>query len=326
MSTAPITLAIDRYDRLMPFHDGTVQVPDGLALRVLQVGQEGRLREGAHRHERMLQAGEFDAAEVSLSSYVAACARGLPFTAIPVFPRRLFSLGQIFVNSRTGITHPRELAGRMVGLQTFQTTLAVLAKGDMASEYGLPLRQVRWLTRSAETIEVSLPGGYEVSRLPDGLGLVEALAAGHVDAIFYSRTPWRVPDPAVPIRRLFADPQAEEERYFRKNGYWPIMHLVAIRKEAAERRPGLPALLMAAFRSAASVADGYTDDPGWSRLAWTKYVREREAAALGASLWPLGVAGNQANLERFIGYSHDQGIIGRRLAVEELFHPSVLAT
>ena len=83
---------------------------------------------------------------------------------------------------------------------------------------------------------------------------------------------------------------------------------------------------MAAFRSAASVADGYTDDPGWSRLAWTKYAREREAVALGASLWPLGVAANRANLERFIGYSHDQGIIGRRLAVEEVFHPSVLAT
>jgi hypothetical protein len=203
-----VTLAIDRYDRLMPFHDGTVELPSGLDLKVLQVGQEGRLRDGAHRHERMLQQGEFDAAEVSLSSYVAGCARGLPFTAIPVFPRRLFSLGQVFVNTRSSFSHPRELAGRTIGLQSFQTTLAVLAKGDMAAEYGLDLRSVRWLTRSAETVEVAPATEFRVGKLPAGLGLVEALVQGEVDAIFYSRTPWRDPDASLPIRRLFADPQA----------------------------------------------------------------------------------------------------------------------
>ena len=84
--------------------------------------------------------------------------------------------------------------------------------------------------------------------------------------------------------------------------------------------------LMQAFESAQRIADGYIDDPGWSRLAWTKYTRESEAAALGIRLWPLGVAANRANLERFIGYSHDQGIIERRVAVEELFHASVHGT
>ena len=321
-----ITLAIDRYDRLMPFHDGTVELPSGLDLKVLQVGQEGHLRDGAHRHERMLQEGEFDAAEVSLSSYVAACARGMPFTAIPVFPRRLFSLGQVFVNTGSSYAHPCELRGRTIGLQSFQTTLAVLAKGDMAAEYGLDLRSVRWLTRSAETVEVAPPAGFQVERLPAGLGLIEALAQGNVDAIFYSRTPWRDPDSSLPIRRLFADPQAEESRYYTSNGYWPIMHLVALRKAAAERNPELPMQLMRAFESSHCIAEGFIDDPGWSRLAWTKYTREREAGALGTKLWPLGVAANRANLERFIGYSHDQGIIDRRISVEEMFHASAHGT
>jgi 4,5-dihydroxyphthalate decarboxylase len=273
-----VTLAIDRYDRLMPFHDGTVELPSGLDLNVLQVGQEGRLRHGAHRHERMLQAGEFDAAEVSLSSYVAACARGLPFTAIPVFPRRLFSLGQVFVATRSSFSHPRDLAGRTIGLQSFQTTLAVLAKGDMATEYGLDLRSVRWLTRSADTIEVVPPSGFRVGQLPAGSGLTEALLQGQIDAMFYSRTPWRDPDPSQPVRRLFADPQGEERRYYAKNGYWPIMHLVVLTKAVAERQPELPMQLMRAFESAHRIADSYIDDPGWSRLAWTKYTRESEAA------------------------------------------------
>ena len=321
-----VTLAIDRYDRLMPFHDGTVELPSGLDLKVLQVGQEGRLREGAHRHERMLRGGEFDAAEVSLSSYVAARALELPFTAIPVFPRRLFSPGQVFVNTRSSFSHPRELAGRTIGLQSFQTTLAVLAKGDMSAEYGLDLRSVRWLTRSAETVEAAPAPGFRVERLRAGLGLVEALIHGEVDAIFYSRTPWRDPDPGLPVRRLFADPRAEERRYYARNGYWPIMHLVELKQGAIEREPELPMQLMRAFESAHRIADGYIDDPGWSRLAWTKYARENEASEIGARLWPLGVAANRANLDRFIGFSCDQGIIDRRIAVEDLFHRSVHGT
>ena len=80
---------------------------------------------------------------------------------------------------------------------------------------------------------------------------------------------------------------------------------------------------MSAFGSAQRIAETYIDDPGWSRLAWTKYTREREVEALGADLWPLGIAANRANLERFIGYSFEQGIIDRRIEIEELFHHSV---
>jgi 4,5-dihydroxyphthalate decarboxylase len=321
-----ITLAIDRYDRHIPFFDGTVRLPPGLDLRVLQVGQENAQREGGHRHERMLRETEFDAAEVSLSSYVAACARGLPFTAIPVFPRRLFSLGQIFVNVDTGITHPAELAGRNVGLQSFQTTLAVLAKGDMAAEYGLDLKSVNWFTRSAETVDVRLPSGFRIQRLAAGENLIDALSTGRLDAIFYSRLPWSQAPQDQRIRRLFHDPRSEEIRYYTKNGYWPIMHVIALSQTATEKQPELPALLLEAFHSAASIYRQYMTDPGWSQLAWSKYAREEEALAMSADPWPLGLAANRANLERFIGYSCDQGIIDRPLAVEDLFHPSMHQT
>ena len=51
-----ISLALDRYDRHLPFFDGTVLLPATLQnLRVYQVGQHGALRDGAHRHERMLR-------------------------------------------------------------------------------------------------------------------------------------------------------------------------------------------------------------------------------------------------------------------------------
>jgi len=318
-----ITLAIDRYDRLMPFHDGSVEVPAGLDLKVFQIGQETHLRDGANRHVRMLQNGEFDAAEVSLSSYIAACARGLPFTAIPVFPRRLFSLGQVFVRRDSIYSHPRELNGRRIGLQSFQTTLAVLAKGDLESEYDLDLKSVRWMTRKTDTITNATSKHLTIEAMPTGTSMARALEEGMVDAIFYSRTPWNQSHSTGPIRRLFANPQEEERRYFAKHGYWPIMHVIALKKASVAKDPSLPIKLMHAFESAHKISAAYLDDPGASQLAWTKYAREEEARLLGTNLWPLGIAANRSNLERFIDYSFEQGIIDKRISIEDMFHLSI---
>ena len=86
-------------------------------LQVLEVGQSHPLKHGQDRHERMLQKGEFDICELSLSSYLIAKSRGMPFTAIPVFPRRLFSLSQMWVNVNAGIKTPQDLVGKKVGLK-----------------------------------------------------------------------------------------------------------------------------------------------------------------------------------------------------------------
>ena len=44
-----ISLALDRYDRHLPFFDGTALLPAALQnLKVYQVGQHGTLRDGAH--------------------------------------------------------------------------------------------------------------------------------------------------------------------------------------------------------------------------------------------------------------------------------------
>ncbi len=321
-----ITLALDRYDRHLPFFDGTVRPPPGLDLEVLQVGQTSVQRDGTGRHERMLGNGEFDAAETSLASYVVARARGLPFTAIPIFPRRLFSQGQIFVNADSGIDSPAGLAGRTVGLQSFQTTLAVLAKGDLASEYGVPLASIKWRLLNADTVEVAHDAAYDIARLPEDADLVALLAQGEIDALFYSRTPRPKPGEQGRIRRLFADPRAEEARYVREHGYWPIMHVVALKEETMARRPDLPALLMEAFADAARIVSDYLSDPNWSRLVWAKYALEEEESAFPDSLWTSGVAANRVNLDRFVGYARDQGLIDRPLDAADLFHPSVRTT
>jgi 4,5-dihydroxyphthalate decarboxylase len=84
--------------------------------------------------------------------------------------------------------------------------------------------------------------------------------------------------------------------------------------------------LFTAFAEAMRISASYLNDPNWSQVMWTKYALDMEREAFGRSLWASGIDANRANLERFVGYSYDQGLIDRRLTVEDLFHPSVLDT
>src|SRR6476659_10435569 len=167
MTDLRLSMALSHYDRHIPFFDGSVQV-DGVNLKVLEVGQSSPLKHGQDRHERMLQKNEFDICELSLSSYLMAKSRGMPFTAIPVFPRRLFSLSQMWVNTSAGIESPQDLIGKRVGLSTFQTTLSVLAKGDLQEEYGVPWREIDWYISKDEAVPLKPIAGVKMQLVKPG--------------------------------------------------------------------------------------------------------------------------------------------------------------
>ena len=167
MANLSLTMALSHYDRHVPLFDGSVTA-DNVDLQVLEVGQSDPLKHGQDRHERMLQKGEFDICELSLSNYLVAKSRNMPFTAIPVFPRRLFSLSQMWVNADAGITSPQDLIGKKVGLSTFQTTLSVLARGDLETEYGVPWRDIDWYISKDEAVPLKPLEGVRMQLLKPG--------------------------------------------------------------------------------------------------------------------------------------------------------------
>jgi len=318
MAQSKLTMALSHYDRHIPFFDGSVKA-EGVDLTILEVGQSEPLKHGQDRHERMLQKQEFDICELSLSSYLMAKSHGMPFTAIPVFPRRLFSMSQMWVNVDAGISSPQDLIGKTVGLSTFQTTLSVLAKGDLQSEYNVPWREMNWIVAKEEAIPFKPQEGVRVELAAAGKKMGTMLEQGEIAALMVPHPPKEALRDSKKIRRLFADPKQEEVRYFQKNGFYPIMHVVAFKDDVLAKNPGLAPSVMAAFDKAKAVCMEYYDDPNWSRFIWGRHLFEEERKAFGDDPWPHGIKKNRANLERFIGYSLDQGLMQKKLEVEQLF-------
>ena len=323
MAQLKLTMALSHYDRHLALFDGSVQA-EGVDLQVLEVGQSNPLKHGQDRHERMLQKGEFDICELSLSSYLIAKSRGMPFTAIPVFPRRLFSLSQMWVNVNAGINSPQHLIGKKVGLSTFQTTLSVLAKGDLQSEYDVPWRKIDWYISKDEAVPIKPIEGVRMQLLKSGQKIGAMLEKGEIDALMVPHPPKEALRGGGNIRRLFADPKAEETKYFRKNGYYPIMHVVAFKDDVLAKDPWLAKSVAEAFDKAKEACMEYYDDPNWSRFVWGRHLFEEERAVFGDDPWPHGIRKNRANLERFIGYSLDQGLMEKMLGIDELFATSML--
>jgi 4,5-dihydroxyphthalate decarboxylase len=312
-----ITLAVNSYDRHGPMLEGAVDDPD-FAIDVLEVGQSQPGRHGTSRHERFLPALEFDACELSFSSYLVARDQGLPVQAVPVFPRRLFSQSQMYQNLESGIAGPADLAGKRVGLSSYQTTLSVLAKGDLEHVYGVPWKSITWLTSRTETLEVELPPDVKLE-LSSTEQIEADLVSGRIQAYFGPHPPRPFISGDARVGRLFPDPKAEEERYLREEGYFPIMHVVAYKQELAQRYPTLPRALYQLFARSRELARIRWDDPNWSLLIWGRHELERQATLCGFDPWADGIDANRKNVERFATYSHEQGLTSRRLGPEELF-------
>src|SRR5215472_16006899 len=191
MAQAKLTMALSRYDRHIPFFDGSVKA-EGVDLTILEVGQSEPLKHGQDRHERMSQKQEFDICELSLSSYLMAKSRGMPFTAIPVFPRRLFSLSQMWVNVDAGVSSPQDLIGKNVGLSTFQTTLSVLAKSDLQSEYNVPWRKINWIVSKEEAVPFKPQESVHIELVAPGKKLGAMLEQGEISALMVPHPPEQV--------------------------------------------------------------------------------------------------------------------------------------
>ncbi|NKB19231.1 MAG: hypothetical protein GKS01_01690 [Alphaproteobacteria bacterium] len=324
-----LSIALELYERHMPFFTGQIEAPEGIDLNVLEIGETLDRRHGYDRHHRMLRDLEFDICEMSLGSYILGLSRDpdFPMVGIPVFPRRYFSMSQIYINADSGIKTPQDLVGRNVGITAFQVTLSVLAKGDLKRDYGVDWRDINWHCMRPEQLAVEFPDEVSVQRIPEDTDIGEMLAMGEIDAMICPQPPAQALKSLAAagdkVRRLFDDPESEDERYFKKYGYFPVMHLLAMRRDTYEKTPELPTALIEMWNRSKDIAYQYYEDPAYALLAWTSNIYKAQQKRMAPDLWPSGIAANRTNLEAFLSYCDDQGLMDRPLSVDDLFVESV---
>ncbi|MGY1692469.1 hypothetical protein [Geodermatophilus sp. SYSU D01105] len=326
MAAPVFTMACQAYDRMQPLRDGTVRV-GGAELNFLDLPVE-------ETFFRMLKFGEFDIAELSLSSYVMTLSKGAPFVAVPVFPSRAFRHSGIYVREDSDLKDPAELAGATVGVPEYQITASVWIRGTLAEHHGLPVESVRYRTGGldepgrTEKVRLDLPPGVEVSPIGPADTLSQLLLDGELDAVYSARNPGPFNTPGGGgIRRLFADPAEVERQYSARTGIFPIMHTLVIRREVYEQHRWLARELVKACATAKDVGLAGIGETAALRYAlpWLWAEVERTRAALGEDWWPYGLEPNRTTLETFLRYHAEQGLSPRRYEPEELFAPESLA-
>ncbi len=323
MPRLSLTFASCRYDRVEALRTGDVQ-PDGIDLR-MQMFPVGR-----EIFDRMVGQREFDVAELSSSEFISLTGRGdCPFVALPVFPSRVFRHGYIFVNTSAGIRTPKDLEGRRVGVPLYTQTAAIWARGHLKHQYGVDLDAIRWVQGAVEKggshgsphappLLKSVP--IEINS--SGKSLEELLAAGEIDALIGSRKPpmlGRSPE----IARLFPDFRAIERAFWRETRIFPIMHLVAIRRELYDQHPWIAQSLYDAFveAKARALARMHYGGSLSVMLPWLMSEVEEVDALFGGDAWPYGVEPNRPTLEALVRYMVEQDFIAQAMPIEGLFVP-----
>ena len=308
-----LTVACGDYEIVRPLLEGKVKA-DGIDLTILTS------MDSATRHWRFLRNGEFDIAEVSSSSYLAARDHGLPFRALPVFLHRRFRHGFIFINTKKGIGKPADLIGRKIGVKTLMTSAVLWMRGILEHEYSVPLKSIEWFAELDDDIDVAMPADLRLTRLPHAKSVETMLAEGELDAVLHSDLikPFLAKDARV--ARLFPDHKNEEITYYRKTGIFPIMHVLGLRQSVVEQYPWVAINLFNAFTEAKAIAMQRMQNPRIVPLAWYRDVLEEQETILGRDPWEYGLTDkNRKTLETLIGYSHEQGLIRQKPTLEQLF-------
>ena len=322
----PITASSYLLDRTQALFDGSVRIEGAEATFVQDA--IGDMNTAAFSGS-----GTREITEIGLHPYMLAFANEgfRDYALMPVPLLRQFRHKSIFVHADAGINSPEDLKGRRVGTPGYSSTSLTWIRGILDDEYGIKASDMTWVVSNADSSageagklsaqEQVNPDGVVIESGKPGLDESELLLEGEVDALIHAGTPSAFIKGDPRVLRLFPDTREVEQDYFRRTGIFPIMHMLAIRRETAEQHPWLARAVFDAYVSAKERA--YEHKVRWSwaidMLPWYAAEVEETRALMGRNFYPYGIEPNRKALETLFRYSHAQGLASRELTIEEVF-------
>jgi 4,5-dihydroxyphthalate decarboxylase len=267
---------------------------------------------------RMVRSLEFDVCELAFTTYLCAKANGKAFTAIPVFPARVFHHGAIFHNLKAGIRMPKNLEGKTVGIHRgYTVTTGVWARAILQHEYGVDLRTITWLLSGDEHVE-EFRAPSNVTPIQKGKKLEEMLLSGEIPAAINVEVDHPDVGPLIP--------NAEKAGYeaLRTRGFYPINHTVVVKDELLRTNPNLAKDLFNAFVEAKRPYLERLEANEIQEPAKTDKTYKRVMEITGSDPLPYGIAPNRPMIEAVMEFAREQSILSRSFGMEELFAPGTL--
>jgi 4,5-dihydroxyphthalate decarboxylase len=259
------------------------------------------------------------------------------YVLIPAFVSRTFRHRNIYVHVDSGIEKPEDLRGKRVGTPGYGMSASTWIRGMLLDEYGVKADDFQWIETTKSSDVGTLNKGFNKYYFPDDFPLVqgppgvdesELLLSGGCDALITAITPKAYTDGNPKIRHLFADIKQTEQAYYKKTGLFPIMHAVAVRRDAVEENPWLPAAALQMYSEAKQIAyeNLATTTVLKTTLPWAMDEYEETVNLMGDDYWSYGIESNRRELELIMRYTYEQGLVKRQIEFEELFHPATLET
>lgn len=324
-----IRLASRCYDGMLPILRGQMQLP-GFDLQITETEDVAGMFAGMFK-------GHYDISEMSLGELIYYRSRGkADFTAIPVFPSRMFRHGFIFCRKASGITRAADLNGKKLGFLRWVQTAAIWMRGMLVDEYGVSVKDSHWYVASMHHWDDHDPGATVEPRDGSVIQMIrnsgknaseracQALFAGELDALGVTESQLSTLLSNKSVNRLFEDSRQVEAAYFRKTSIFPIMHVLAIRQNLAKMHPDLPEKLFHLYSESKRWAQRWRRAIPSLVEAWPNHHLADEQQIFQTDPWTYGLEANRHVLERFLVYCRAQGISARDITPEELFHPSTL--
>jgi len=311
MAPLNITLSCGYYDRTLPVLDGRVEA------EAIQLVIASPIRPGTS-----MGSSDADVYEAANPALIIQKDRGASHLGLPIFPRRKFFHQLILTRKEERISSFEDFVGKKVGiLRWYQHAMGVWLRGYLKDKYHVDPKEIRWFTERENLFPMDESKGVSVTLIPSGKSLVQMLVDGELDILCHENA-HRILLQYQNLKRVFPNFKEAEVSYFKETGFFPINHVLVIKKDIVDKNPWVVPNLMSAFEKAKQMAlDTLDGDNSLLSSPWIAPLLEEQYSLLKRDMFPYGLEANRKELETHIDYLHDQGLISRVMALDEIFAP-----
>ena len=328
MPKLKLTCALSSNPRTQAIVDGLV-APEAIDLETIALHP-------SEMFYRQLKYAEFDVSEMSNSSLSIMTAQGpTQWVGIPVFTSRQFFHTNLMIRTDRGIEKPQDLAGKRIGVAEFQQTAAVWTRAALRSEFGVDPRSLHWyMERNPDQSHGGATGfvppeGIDLQYIPKTKDIGQMLIDGELDAGRWINAHNLIdrshadPLSSPNVRYLFDPPEVEAKRYYEKTNIYPINHCVVVRRSIVEKYPWVILNLYSMFQEV-KARNARSLDATLEPYYEAGLIDAAEKATLHKDIMPYGIKANRHVLETITQTNLDDGLVKRKVGLEEMFSPNTL--